>query len=558
MTTTSRFLILFTTLLLFCREWPAQTPGQPKILTRAEATEYKETSSYRDVMDFVSSLQRSSLSLRTEVLLQTAEGKKVPLLIVADPLPAGPSASRPDTRPVIFLQGNIHAGEVEGKEALLMLLREMLLGSRRDLLKKGIFLIAPIFNADGNDRISPQNRSYMPNPEKGVGIRANSENYDLNRDYLKTESREVRAVLSHVINRWDPLFHVDLHTTDGSFHQETVTFFSPTHPNCNASIRRFLWDRFYPDLQKRLAARGILSIPFGDFKDDLKPELGWYPYQPSPRLGVDYIGYRNRFSVLLEMYAYAPYRTRVEHCLAFLEELLGIALQHTESLKDMARSADREAAGWALLPASARPSLVLQTEFKPYGAPIDIEGYELEKLKDENGRTRLRPLLDRKRHLKVPFYADHTVIRSRTLPYGYLLKPGCEAVVRQLLRHGIRVDRLDQDYEGKVQQFHPASLELSQWVSEGHTTLQMTGEWKDTISQMESGFFLVPLNQPLCLLAALLLEPDHPDSLLSWNFFNPWVTRQWSRSLPALPLFRLMEPVPLVTHTLLPSDLSQD
>ncbi len=530
----------------------------PSPATRAEATDYRETSSHADVLAFVRALQEKSPCLRVETLLVTPEGREVPLVVAADPLPVSAALAHRDGRPVVYLQANIHAGEVEGKEALLMFLRDLVAGKRREWLRSAVFLVVPIFNADGNDRMSPDNRSYMPNPEKGVGVRQNTQNLDLNRDYVKTETREVRAVLEKVLLTWDPLVYVDLHTTDGSYHRETVTWTSPQGPNVDPAVSGFVWDRLFPSLDGTLRAQGIHPLPYGDFVDDTQPEKGWATFPAYPRIGVDYVGMRNRFSILLEMYAYAPFPVRVAHNLAFLDALADYVRKHAGEMAELARAADRRAAAMAALPPAERPSVALDYERSPEPAPtVTIETFEVEKVADPVVYPRFRPRLDRPKTVTVPNYRKYQAKVSRRLPAAYLIAPGCEAAVAQLLRHGLRVDRLTGPAALEAEIFVPAALEAETRPSEGHQRIRLQGEWKKQPVSAGAGWYVIPMTQPMAFLVAVMLEPEHPDSLVSWNFFDSFLTQQWSGKLLSPPVYRLEECPPLATRSLLPVEAAR-
>jgi hypothetical protein len=536
---------------------PAGSPsaaGNP-LATRPEATGYKETSTFDDVAAYMQLMKGRSRHIRVETVIRTAEGRDVPMAVMGNPLPAGPAEARKDPRPVIYVQGNIHAGEVEGKDAMLALMRDMLTGREQALLKQAIFLFVPIFNADGNERISPKNRSYMPNPDKGVGVRANSQGFDLNRDYVKTETREVRSILQNVILPWDPLLYVDLHTTDGSYHQETVTYLSPRSPNWDASISGYLWDKVYPDLTATLAKQDIRILPYGDFEDDFQPEKGWVTFPPGPRIGVDYMGLRNRFAVLVENYAYAPYPTRVAHCYAFTLELMRYAAAHAAEMKALVRQADTAAAAWAAKPVAERPVVCLKVEAKPLDQPLTVQGYAMSKETDSRGRPRPKPLLDQPKTFVIPYIAGFQCAAGRPLPWAYLMSAGCDKVARQLLRHGIRVERVTEPATLTAGQWNPSSLKVDPWISEGHSLVTLEGEWKDVELPVEKGFFLVRLDQPLARLTACLLEPDYDDSLITWNFFNVFITRQWSKQLQPLPLYRVMEARSIAAKPVAPAEL---
>jgi murein tripeptide amidase MpaA len=184
--------------------------------TRAEASHYEETSSYADVERFVSTLASSPL-VHLESFGKSEEGRDLPLLVISEPKVVTPEAARRLGRPLVFVQANIHAGEVEGKEAALMLARRLVDGDLAPLAKELVLLIAPIYNADGNERPDVRHRPAQNGPVGGVGTRENAKGLDLNRDYMKLDSREARALVE-LLNTWDPHVVVDLHTTNGSYH----------------------------------------------------------------------------------------------------------------------------------------------------------------------------------------------------------------------------------------------------------------------------------------------------------------------------------------------------
>jgi len=546
--------ILFL-ILVFSITGYADTGDPASPLTRPEASGYTETSSYDDVMSFLHTLQQLSPYMRIESIFHSAEGRVVPLVIAGNPLPETPAAAHGDPRPVVYIQGNIHAGEVAGKDSLLMLLREMLVGQKQDLLKGNIYLVVPIFNADGNERFSTKNRYYMPNPEGGVGIRQTSQNYDLNRDYIKTDSREVRAILERVLLPWDPLVFIDLHTTDGSFHRETITYLSPRAPNWHPGISAFLWDTLYPEIDGNLRQKEIKTLPYGNFPDRSQPETGWATFAPSPRIAVDYMGLRNRFAILLEIYAYAPYRIRVEHCYSFLEEVVRFTAGHAKEMKQIASQADRDTVANALKPSAERNSICLENKREVLERLLTIDSFEFEKVMDDRGRPRARPILAKEKTYEVPYFAKFTCMRSSPTPWAYFLPAGCEAAVRQLLRHGVRVERVIQNREIHGEQFITKSMEVEPWVTQGHSRITVHGDWQTRKITIKQSDFLIPMAQPNARLAACLLEPEYGDSLVTWNFFNNWITRQWRREIPPLPIYKIMEKVLLPTHRVVPRDL---
>jgi len=280
--------------LLLAAQAGAQTPGP--LRTRPERTEYRETSSYADVMDFV---RRASTMaprlLHPTTFGYTMEGRALPLVVVGRVRDASPAAVRASGKIRVFIQANIHAGEVEGKEAAQMLLRALARGEHATWFDSLVLLIAPIYNADGNERVKLTNRPLQNGPVGGMGQRANAQGLDLNRDHMKLESPEARSLVA-LFNAYDPQVVIDLHTTDGSFHGYHLTYAPPLHPNTDSAIVRLLRDDWLPAVTRAIKRRdGWDFYYYGDFPGPREPviERGWYSFDARPRFNNNYVGLRN-------------------------------------------------------------------------------------------------------------------------------------------------------------------------------------------------------------------------------------------------------------------------
>ena len=320
-----RIIILLTALFLVS----FQLPGQLRFLTTAESSDFKSTSDYNDVMKFIDQLKKSSKLIRVETIATSAEGRGVPLLIIGNPLPKSPEQMKGDERIVIYIQANIHAGEVEGKEATLMFARDLLSEKNPELLKHVVLLICPNFNPDGNEKISPLNRTYQNGPVNGVGVRYNGQFLDLNRDAMKAESPEVRGVITKVFNEWDPAVFMDCHTTDGSYHVEPVTFTWMVNPNGDNSLIRYMHEKMIPEMSGTLLNKyKVENCFYGEFNDMMNPEKGWFYDAADPRYMSNYFGLRNRLGILNENYVYADYKSRVMGCYYLIKSLTDYASAH--------------------------------------------------------------------------------------------------------------------------------------------------------------------------------------------------------------------------------------
>jgi len=514
--------------------------------TVAEATGYKATSRHADVMAFIQEIQRLSPLVRVEILCTSPEGRKVPLLVVGKPAPLSPFGIKADKRMAVYVQANIHAGEVEGKEASLMLVRDIVLDPKTPYLDKLILLIAPIFNADGNEKISPENRSYQPGPEQGVGVRPNGQNLDLNRDSIKLESPELCGLVRNVLTRWDPTIVVDCHTTDGAFHDETVTWSWPMNPNGDLPLIEFQRRKMLPAINSIMKERyGTLGLPFGGFRDWKAPEKGWETFEPQPRYVTNYVGLRNRVSILDENYVHADFKTRVLSNYFFLKAVLDYAADNADELIRLVAEADERAVRRGLAPADA-DTFGVEYELKPLDEPVTIHGYETEII-ERPGTFPDMKKTDRKKIYTVPYYADYQVKRSVRFPFAYLLPAADAEVLRTLLKHGIAVERLEASAKLEVQTFLPKEIKGAERLYQGHRLNTVKGEYLTETREFAAGTAIVRKAQPLGGLAAYLLEPESDDGLLVWNFFDRYVVAQWGRGYQTYPVFKLLAPANFAT-----------
>src|SRR2546428_1377617 len=312
--------------------------------TVAESSNYRSTSRYEDVMSFIAAVQRADPGVRVEPFATTNEGRALPLVIAGPPGIVDPRSAHATGLPIVFIMANIHAGEVEGKEAAQMVLRD-LVSSPRALRDQMVVLIAPIYNADGNEKIASEHRPTQNGPPNGVGVRENGQGLDLNRDYVKLESPEARGLIANVLHRWDPLLTVDLHTTNGSYHGYALTYSPTLNPDAPQELIDFERETLLPHIRERMKSRyGKETYYYGNFVDQLNPDKGWYTFDSRPRFGNNYVGLRNRFTILLEAYSYIDFRARIEVTGQFLHEILDAVTKHGRRMQKLAARADAQIA----------------------------------------------------------------------------------------------------------------------------------------------------------------------------------------------------------------------
>jgi len=527
---------------------PAAPASGP--VTTAESTNYAATSTSAEVQAFIRDLQKLSPLVRVETIATSTEGRAIPLLVIGKPAPADPLALRRDGRIVVYIQANIHAGEVEGKEASLMLARDIVLDPKTPYLDKIVLLVAPLFNADGNDKMDPRNRMGQVGPEKGSGVRHNGQNLDLNRDAMKLESPEMRGLVRNVLLRWDPLLLVDCHTTDGSFHREPVTYSWPLNPNGDPAVVEYARDKMLPAIDAALEKKyGTLSVPYGDPMDFKDMEKGWRTFGHQPRYMTNYVGLRNRLSILDENYNYADFKTRVAGNYHLLKAILDYCAANAAELQRLAADADARTIRSGLAPAEA-DTFGLDIDVRPLAGTISILGYEMEAppAPAEGAAPgpfpRMRPT-DRPKTYTMPYHADFFAKRTVRRPYAYLIPVASTEVVDKLRQHGIAVERLTSAANLEVEAFRLTEIKGAERLYQGHRTNTVKGEYAVEKREFPAGTWLVRAAQPLGRLAAYLLEPESDDGLLVWNFFDRDIVSQWGRGGQTYPVHKLMGPVNL-------------
>ena len=527
-----------------------QVCGQVKLQTAAERSDFKSTSNYSDVMTFISELEKTSRYIRTETIATSSEGMDVPLLIIGKPLPKSPEQLINDKRIVVYIQANIHAGKVEGKEAALMFARDLLSEKNPELLQHVVLLICPLFNPDGNEKISPLSRPYQTGPVNGVGVRYNGQYLDLNRDGMKAESPEVRGVITRVFNTWDPSVFMDCHTTNGSYHVEPVTFTWMVNPNGSNDLIYFMRNRMIPEMSATLLNKyKIENCYYGEFNNMLQPENGWFYDASDPRYMSNYYGLRNRLGILNENYVYADFKTRVFGCYYLIRSLLDYASANKSEIKKMLQDVDAKTVNRGLNPGLA-DSFGIEFKVRPLPEKVTIKTYEADLVTDANGRRSIKRS-DRQKTVTIPYYIDYYASRNVKFPFAYLITVKDQEVLELLKRHGIRVEELALPLKIPVEKFEISELKGSARLNQGHYTNTIKGRFlKDTID-FTAGTIVIRTAQPLANLASYLLEPQTNDGLMTWNFFDRYLVPQWGMGYYPYPVYKVIERINIKTIPLM-------
>jgi hypothetical protein len=472
-------------------------------LTRAETSDYTYTSKHADVLAFLEALRaRADRRLHFADFGATPEGRALPLLVLSAHGHFTPEAAHAAGLPVVLVINGIHAGEVEGKEASMMLVRDILDGKHGDLLERLTLVVVPLFNADGNDRIDPQNRrlditkfSGQLGPDSGVGTRVNAAGVNLNRDYMRQEAPEMRQLQQRVCHRWNAHLVIDCHATNGSIHRFDLTYDVPhtVHSGRREPID-YMKQRLLPAVTKAVKDKeGRDTFYYGNFlRDEGGQGMGWITYTHHPRFGGNYRGLTNRLDLLLETYAYISFKERVATTYAFLRETLAYAATHGREIVELLAACtmppERIAVRYGLEAFRDREVEIPTRE--PYaldGAPIAV---------------------------KVPYIGDFTAQEWVERPLAYAV-PG--SVAAHLERHGLRIDRLPEGtrLDAEVATVRGAAVEAGRDILESKTSSHLDAEYRRAARSLPAGWSLVRTEQQYGAIAVYLCEAGSDDGLIA-------------------------------------------
>jgi hypothetical protein len=497
----------------------ALVAAAPPLSTVAERSGFRQTGRYEEVIRLCDAFARAHAArARCSTFGTTPEGRPMKVLVASGDGVLTPQLARRRGRPVLFAIGGIHAGEIDGKDAGFLLLRQLLDGTiPPKLLRDVTFVFVPVFNVDGHERFGsgPNQRPNQRGPEE-TGWRTTGQNLNLNRDWVKADAPEMRAMLG-LLRDWDPIALLDLHVTDGArFEHDVAVLIEPVL--AGAEAMRGLGRKARDRVLARLEAQGHLPLPFYPLLDDeTDPMSGFAAGVAPPRFSQSYLAVRNRFGVLVETHSWKEYPVRVratrDVVLAFLEA----AADEGRAWLDAARKADAQDS------APGAAEVVLTWQRGKSSKTIDFRGYAYSRDKsDVSGQYWIRYDESKPQVWRVP-YSDEISpgLRVQTPGAGYVVPAAHAALVSEKLRaHGFRFDTLRTADAREAQVFRATEVKLAPTSFEGRQGATLSGSWSTERVELAPGSLFVPAAQPARPLLAHLLEPLGPDSLAAWGFFN--------------------------------------
>jgi hypothetical protein len=489
----------------------------PDLMTVAERSGFVRTGRFDEVQRLCADFQRARPdNVRCVEFGRSPEGRPLLALVASSDGVLDPATARARNRPVVFMQGGIHAGEIDGKDAGLLALRQMLEGTAvAGALERATLVFVPVFNVDGHERFGRWNRPNQIGPEE-MGWRTTAQNLNLNRDYTKADAPEMQAML-RLLTAWDPILLVDLHVTDGAEFEHDVSLnLSPTLAGDGDLVRVAV--AFRDALMQKLGTQGSLPLDFYPslVKDD-DPTSGFAVSVAQTRFSQQYWSEHNRLGLLVETHSWKDYPTRVRVTRNAIVDVMELASAHATEWQAAARAADERASHIGGAP------VALAYGNTDHVRTIDFRGYAYTREPSAvSGTIRVRYDKTRPQIWKIPLRDGVTPTVTVTAPNGGYIVPSAHAawVGDKLALHGIATRILDRAATLEVETFRVSKSTLAAGTFEGHATRPLEGEWAIEQRSVPAGSLFVPIAQATSHLLMTLLEPRSPDSFVSWGFFN--------------------------------------
>jgi len=515
---------------------PAQKPSSKSVgsdvadwRTPAERSDYRTTPRYDETMAYVRRVAAAAPGqVKAEVFGKTGEGRELVDVVVSRDGVFDPAALHRAGRPILLIQNAIHAGEMDGKDSCLALLRDMAISkTQARLLEQVVVVIIPIYNADGHERFGPYNRINQNGPEE-MGWRVNATNLNLNRDYVKADAPETRAWL-RLWNRWLPDFFVDDHVTDGADYQYDVTYGLSTGAGNDPAIIEWQRKNVAPYLDKSVAASGHVIGPLIFLTDDADPTKGIERYPSTPRFADGYVVLQNRPGMLVEIHMLKDYKTRVTGNYEILRALLEVMNRDAATLVRLNREADAAvaAAGKHFDPGAKVP---LRTAPSKETEPFLYHTFKYTReLSGVSGQVWIHytpePL-----DITIPRPARLETTLAIAPPRAYIVPAQWGTVIEVLEAHGVRIERTTEPWSAAVDTYRCTDLKWNAQSFEGHHVMfspqfaarSFSGHCtpvRETLS-FPAGSVVVAMDQRAAKVAMEWLEPEAPDSAVAWGYFD--------------------------------------
>jgi murein tripeptide amidase MpaA len=482
-------------------------------LTYYEQSGFKKTPRYDETMQFCRRLEKASPWIKVSTFGKSPEGRDLILVVASKDGAFDPKKARKTDKAILLVQNGIHSGEIDGKDACLMLLRDIAITkTKSSLLDHAILLVIPIYNVDGHERFGLYNRINQNGPEE-MGWRVTGQNLNLNRDYMKADAPETQAWLQ-MFNRWLPEMFLDAHVTDGADYQHIVTVGIEKHQNISDPIRSWVLEKFVPMISS-LKTNGIPVAPYISLRDHEDPLKGNQSGVAPPRLSTPYVAIQNRPALLIETHMMKDYKSRVEGTYQTITAVLELVNREYKSLRNAVLQTDERTIKNIENPFPIR----FETTENPSGTFHYMGFKQKNEHSDISGSTRII-YTNEPFEADIPMYDSVIISKSIQLPAAYLIPPQWQEVIKRLKLHGVKIERLKEPVTMEAEMYRFSNANWQQTPYEGRHSVTYTVDKIKMERTFPSGTALVRLNQRTARVAINALEPEAPDAFAAWGFFD--------------------------------------
>lgn len=483
--------------------------------TEFEKSGYKSTADYDESIKYFEMLAENSEYAKLESFGISPQGRTLYVLIVDKDKNFNPVEISERKKPVILIQNGIHSGEIEGKDASKLLLREILITKEKiDLIENATILVIPVFNLDGHERKSPYNRINQNGPSE-MGWRTTAQNLNLNRDYTKADAPEMKSFLK-LFSKWLPDLYIDTHTTDGIDYQYTVTYGIEVHQNVEKITSDWIKNKFLPKMNKDVEEDGFLIAPYVGVKDrDINK--GIVDWVSGPRFSHGYAAVQNRVGLLVETHMLKPYKERVFSTKSILESSIEIMNENAEEILDINREADELRIEKYSLNKEPLPIKFKTTD---KSTPFEWKGIEFEMKDSKAAGTQIPYYTGVKFTKTIPYFNDVVVDAAVTAPDFYIIPKEYKELVDIMELHGIDYDVVQKSEEMELVKTKFKNITFAKNPYEGRFRPSYETDTITEIVKVNAGDFIVKTSQREVSLILHLLEPSSDDSFLKWGMMN--------------------------------------
>ena len=495
----------------------ASTKDSPRdLLTTGEKSDWNRTAPYAEAVDISHRLERASRFVKVMDIGTTPEGRSMIALVVSKDRAFTPEAAAKTNKAIIMIQSGIHAGEIEGKDTVLMLVRDMTVTRRfAGWLDHAIFVIIPVFNVDGHEYFSPFHRPSQNGPAS-TGLRANAQRLNLNRDYIKADTPEMHAWL-RIFNTWMPDFLIDNHVTDGSDMQYDVTWDMARNQDIAEPAGSWVRDKFVPELDKRMAADGHLVAPYGALRN-VNGKREFFMEVFSPRYSHLYAAVQNRPSLLVETHSLKTAKTRAWANYDIMRHTIDTIMLDPEALRRAVREADHEMMERAGNRTAAPVYLAGKVSDK--SRPLVYHALKTEQYKSEITGANVIHYTGEPDDLDTRIHDQIDTTVEGKMPLGYLVPAAWKQIADLLALHGVEMERTAKSLEQEFETYRFTGTKFAGAAVEGHVAVDFEPHLVKERVFIPAGSYWVPLKQRRSRLIFSMLEPQAPDSVARWGLMN--------------------------------------